>query len=251
MPDISEQRTALVTGGSGGIGRAVVERLAADGFRVAFTYHSGRERSEAVLDAVREAGGQTYAIDANLLDVDGMDRLFDRVVADFGAIDVLVHAAAHAVFGSLRSLAAAKHEDYLACFAVNTHALAAALGRCKESMSEGGSVVYLSSLNAAVGLSGSGAYAASKSAGEALIRTAARELGSRRITCNTVQPGLIETESMREVTDDGTLGWYAMQSPLGRIGEPDEVAGLVAHLVSTDASWMTGQTLRLDGGFHP
>lgn len=251
MSDTPRQRIALVTGGSGGIGRAIVERLAADGFHVVFTYHRGRERSEAVVDAVRDAGGHAHAVNANLLDRDGMDKLFDRVVADVGTIDVLVHAAAHAVFGSLGTLTAAKHEDYLACFTVNTHALAVALSRCKEAMSEGGSVVYLSSLNAAVGLTGSGAYAASKSAGEALIRTAARELGGRRVTCNTVQPGLVDTDSMRAVTDDGTLGWYAMQSPLGRIGAPDEVAGLVAHLVGDDAAWMTGQTLRLDGGFHP
>ncbi|GAB20073.1 putative oxidoreductase [Gordonia effusa NBRC 100432] len=250
MPTMDKQRVALVTGGSGGIGRQIVKQLAGDGFRVVLTYNRSGGEAASQVKEYTSAGLAVEAAQVDLADSDELSRFLDEFVGDYQKVDVLVHAAAHGVFTSLPKLVDRKYDDYLKTFAVNTHALTQLVAWCGKSMADNGRVVNVSSVNSAVGMYGSAAYSGSKAAAEAIIRVAARELGPRGITCNTVQLGLVETESMRAVVNQQAVDWYALQAALGRIGTPEEAAGLISHLVSEGSSWTTGQTIRMDGGYH-
>ncbi|WP_143965707.1 SDR family NAD(P)-dependent oxidoreductase [Gordonia zhaorongruii] len=247
---MADSRLALVTGGSGGIGSGIVRRLVDDGLRVVFTYHHAAESAESLVDECAQRGGTATAIRMDLADTDSLPDALTRIENDHGPIDVLVHAAAHVAFGSMTSLAERRYDEYLASFAVNTHALTLLLARCSSTMRDDGRIVNISSLNSSLGLFGSAAYSGSKAATEAIIRTASRELGSRGITCNTVQLGLVDTETMHAAVNDAAVDWVTVQTPTGRIGEPADVASLVSHLASGEAGWITGQTIRLDGGYH-
>lgn len=246
----ADRRVAIVTGAGGGIGSAVARRFATDGYDLVLAFHSDRSTAEEVAADCETAGARTVLRATELSAPESIGELFQTAAADLGRVDVYVHNAAVAVLARIRTLAGPRYADYLRSFDVNTHSLLFALNECGERMTAGGRVVAISSLNAVLGLSGSTAYAASKAATEAMIRSAARELGPKGITCNTLQLGLVDTPTARSVTTDEVANLYAMQAPAGRLGTSDEVAAEVAHLASPDSGWLTGQTIRLDGGFQ-
>ncbi|MFC9789215.1 SDR family oxidoreductase [Rhodococcus sp. NPDC127528] len=192
----------------------------------------------------------TNPVQADLSEPDEVRRLMGAAEDRYGRVDAYVHNAATAVFGSMRKLAAGEHDRYLRAFALNTHSLLVAAAECAERMNDGGRIVNISSVSAVQGLFGGGAYAASKAAAEALTRTAATELGGRGITCNTVQLGLVNTPTAREVTNEDVASFYAVQAPTRRVGTPADVASLVSHLLHPDSGWLTGQTIGLNGGFR-
>lgn len=247
---MDQAQTALVTGGSGGIGSDLVRALSASGVHVLFTYHQRAAEADALVAECTAAGGTVQARQLDLADADAIGEFLDSTAEILGQLNILVHAAAAAPFGPIKSLASSKRDDYLHAFATNTHSLTLLLAHCATAMADNGRIVNISSLNAAVGLFGSAAYSGSKAASEAIIRTASRELGSRGITANTVQLGLVDTEAMHAAVNEAAVNWYKLQSPTGRIGQPGDVAALVDFLVGEQAGWMTGQTLRLDGGYH-
>ncbi|MBY8854964.1 SDR family oxidoreductase [Nocardia sp. CA2R105] len=242
----NDPRVALVTGGAGGIGQGLCRRLAADGFDIGIAYHSSASEAESLARECEQFGVRACPIKTDLADPDEVHAMFETAVAEFGGLNVFVHNAATTVFAKLGR---ASYEDWRRTFAVNTDSLYYALGEVSKRMADGGRVITISSLSVAACLPGSASYSASKAAVEAITRVAARELGPRGITSNCLQLGLVDTPSARMVMTEASFEPIAQQSNLRRIGMPTDVAGMVSFLAGPDSSWLTAQTIRLDGGF--
>ncbi|MFF0490274.1 glucose 1-dehydrogenase [Nocardia sp. NPDC004068] len=236
---------AIVTGGSRGIGRAIALRLAADGAAVVVNYHRNATAATEVVTEIERAGGRALAVAADVADPPRLRALFETAEHRFGGLDVLVVNAGVAHFAPIAETTdAAFHE----LFAVNTRATFHALREAANRLRDGGRIVVISSGAVATARPGSGAYAASKAAVDQLVRTAAAELGPRGITVNSVLPGAVRTEALLTHRDPTTLDQVAAQTPLRRLGEPDDIAAVVAFLTSPDARWITGQRLHAGGG---
>ncbi|MGA8115317.1 MAG: SDR family oxidoreductase [Actinocatenispora sp.] len=244
-------RTALVTGGSRGIGRAVVERLAADGAVVVFGYRTDDAAAKQVEESVRAAGGTAHGVRADLVERDGMAGL----LADTGTwlteqghdgLDIMVNNAA-LDFRPI-PLAEMTDDDFDRVLAVNTRAVFVAMRYAAKSLRDGGRVVNVSTLNTVRSAPGLAAYAASKGALEQLTAVGAHEMGRRGITVNTVSPGATDTDLLRATNSEDGLRMIEQWTPLGRIGEPADVADVIAFLCGPDARWVSGQNLRATGG---
>ncbi|MGW5352594.1 SDR family oxidoreductase [Streptomyces sp. NPDC004031] len=239
-------RAAVVTGGSRGIGRAVVERLCADGAEVVFGYRSDERAAADVTAAVRAAGGRAHAVRVDLADPDGPEELMRTAEEQLGGLDILVNNAA--LSHKATTLAETGTDLFDAVLAVNTRAVFLTLRYAARRMRDGGRIVTVSSVNTARAARGIGAYAASKGAIEQLTAVAAQELGPRGITANTVSPGATDTDLLRSVNPAEALEAVAGITPLGRLGLPSDIAAAVAFLTGPDGRWITGQNLRATGG---
>jgi len=231
-------RIALVTGGSRGIGRAVVERLAADGARVVFTYRTDRAAAEAL--AARLDG--VTAVRADQSDLACLDAMF-APLAD--GLDILVNNAATNQSGMIADLTG---DDFDRVMTINAKVPLLAMARAAALMRDGGRIVNISTLNTAVPGPGIALYCASKAALEQFTAVAARELGPRGITVNTVSPGATDTDLLRASNPPEALTRSTAMTALGRLGRPEDIAAVVAFLVSPDAAWITGQNIRATGG---
>ncbi|MGH4019106.1 MAG: SDR family oxidoreductase [Pseudonocardiaceae bacterium] len=238
--------TAVVTGGSRGIGRAIVQRLAADGAAVVFGYATDQARAEAVVDQVRAGGGRVWAVRADLAEPAQIEQLFATADEHLGdRLDVLVNNAA---IPGLVALTGATTTDFDHVFAVNTRAAFLAMQQAARRMSDGGRIVNISTVSTSWPGPGEALYAASKGALEQLSRVASREFGPRQITVNTVSPGTTDTDFLRENVSTETRETVAHMTPLGRLGTPEDIAAVVAFLAGPDSAWVTGQNIRADGG---
>ncbi|MFC4068135.1 SDR family NAD(P)-dependent oxidoreductase [Actinoplanes subglobosus] len=231
-------KTALVTGGSRGIGRAVVQRLAADGARVVFTYHSAE-------DAARSLNAETgaEAVRCDQADLGTLPAIFEPVR---DGLDILVNNAAVAF---ARPIAEITPEDFDRILTTNTKFPTFALKAAIPLLRDGGRIINISSINTAVPAPGGALYSASKAALEQITKIAARELGPRRITVNTVSPGATDTEMLRSVNTPEGLEQAAAVTALQRLGTPADVAAVIAFLAGPDSAWITGGNLHAGGGF--
>lgn len=237
-------RVAIVTGSSRGIGRAIAARLAADGVRVVVNYRADRTAAGKLVAEIEAGGGQAVAAQADVADPDRLRSLFDVAERSFGGLDILVNNVGTARFSTI---AQASDEDFDVMFSTNTKATFVALREAAHRLRDGGRIVVVSSGVTATARPESGLYAASKAAGDQLVRTLARELGSRQITVNSVLPGATRTDAFLSVRGD-VLAETAARTPLGRIGEPADIADIVAFLASEEGRWITGQALHAGGG---
>ncbi|MDT9682155.1 SDR family oxidoreductase [Streptomyces sp. TRM76323] len=241
-------RTAVVTGGSRGIGRGIVERLAADGAEVVFNYVRDREAAEEVVREVKAAGGGARAVRLDLAEPGAAEELM-RTASEgsaAGEVSVLVNNAA--IGFSPTPLDETGEELFDRAMAVNAKAAFLTVRYAARFMPEDGRIVNISTLNTVRPGRGIVPYMMSKGALEQLTAAAAMELGPRRITVNTVSPGATDTDLLRGTNPPEALEMAVGLTPLGRLGEPADVAAVVAFLVGPDGAWITGQNLRATGG---
>ncbi|MFI9162736.1 glucose 1-dehydrogenase [Kitasatospora aureofaciens] len=246
MLKVVEGKAAVVTGGSRGIGRAIVERLAREGADVVLGYANDRAAAEAVVGAVAAAGGRAWAVRADLGESGAAEQLMAAAEERLGGLDILVNNAAKSFTPT--PLADLDDAAFDAVLSVNTRAVFATVRYAARRMRDGGRIVNISSVNTARAVPGIGAYAASKGAVEQLTAVAAAELGPRGITVNTVSPGATDTDLLRGTNPPEALERVAGLTPLRRLGQPEDIADVVAFLAGPDARWITGQNLRATGG---
>jgi len=238
-------QAAFVTGGSRGIGAAIVRRLAHDGAAVAFTYQSASAAAEALVHEIEAAGGHAIALRIDSADAAALRAGIDETVRRLGRLDILVNNAGIFAAGTVDQLSI---EDFDRTFAVNVRAVFAATQAAAVHLPDGGRVINIGSCNAhRVHTPGFAAYAASKSALIGLVRGLARDLGPRGITVNNVQPGPVDTD-MNPADGPQAPEQHAVMA-LPRHARPQEVAGMVAYLASAEGGFVTGANLLVDGGY--
>jgi len=238
-------KVALVTGGSRGIGAAIAKRLAADGAAVAITYVGAQQKADEVVGAIRAAGGQALALRADSADAGAVKDAVTETVKTLGRLDVLVNNAGVAVVVPLDEFSL---EDFDRMVAVNIRGVFATTQEASRHMGEGGRIITIGSVNAdRMPFAGGGVYAMTKAAVAGLTRGLARDLGPRGITVNTVQPGPTATD-MNPAHGPFAEAMKGLTA-LGRYGETDEIAGLVAYLAGPEAAFVTGASVTIDGGY--
>ncbi|HEX8551524.1 MAG TPA: SDR family oxidoreductase [Abditibacteriaceae bacterium] len=240
-----QNKTALVTGASRGIGRAIALRLAREGARVAVHYKGREDKANEVVDEIKANGGEAFAVAADIADSLDVRRLAGEIEARWKTLDILVNNAGWATFGRLDEVS---EDDFDGIFDLNVRGLFFLSQQCAKVMNDGGRIVNISSGITRINSETGSVYAASKAAVEAFTRCWAADLGPRGITVNTVSPGMTETDLLLEVTPKENLESMAAQTPLGRLGQPQDIADVVAFLCSDDARWLTAQNILANGG---
>ncbi len=238
-------KVAFIQGGSRGIGAAIVKRLAREGAAVAFTYISSADKAQAMVNAITSAGGKAIAIRADSADADALQQAIRQAVNNLGNLDILVNNAGVLAMGNLEELPLADLDRTLA---VNVRSVFVASQEAARHMNDNGRIINIGSTNAErMPFAGGAAYAMSKSALVGLTKGMARDLGSRGITVNNVQPGPVDTDMNPADTDFADL--LKPMMAVGRYGKDEEIASFVVYLAGPEAGYITGASLSIDGGF--
>ena len=240
-----KSKIALVTGASRGIGRAIAAKLAAEGASVAINYSRDAAGAEEAVAAIKSAGGEAFAIQADIGSVPEITKMFDDTIAHFGKLDVLVNNAG-VMF--TKSVAETTEEDFDRIFGINVKGVFFACREASTRLADGGRIINLSSSTTARLMQNYGAYVATKGAVEQMTRSLAKELGARKITVNAISPGPVGTELFTKGKTPEQIQFFASQAALNRLGEPEDIANVVAFLASDASGWISGQNLRANGG---
>ncbi|GAB3426172.1 SDR family oxidoreductase [Massilia solisilvae] len=238
-------RVALVTGASRGIGAAVARRLAADGYAIGVNYASNAAEAEAVVAAIGQAGGRALAVRADVAAPRDVRRMFDLVEAELGRIDVLVNNAGVLPYVSI---AATSDEVFARTFAINVQGTFNTMRESATRLNDAGRIINFSTSVLHAAPPTYGVYVGTKAAVEAMTRVFAKELRGRGITCNAVAPGPVATELFLNGKSAQQIEQFARMAPLERLGQPQDIAGVVAFLAGPDGGWVNGQVLRANGG---
>ena len=240
-------KVAVVTGASKGIGAAIAIAFAAEGAAVVFNYASSKAGADAVVDAIVTAGGKAIAIKADVTKVDEVQSLIDAAITAFARLDILVNNSG---IYEMSPIEAVTEEQYRKIFDVNVLGVLLTTQAAVNHIGEGGSVINISS-NITTGLWPKLAiYAGSKGAVDAMTGVLAKELGPRKIRINAINPGLVETEGSDAGLNSQVQQFIVAQTPLGRAGQPGDIAALAVFLASDDARWLTGEKLLATGGMR-
>jgi 3-oxoacyl-[acyl-carrier protein] reductase len=239
-------RSAIVTGASGGIGRAVAKRLASDGFAIAVNYAGNPAKAQEVVAEIKGAGGQALAIQGDIANADAVKNLFKQTQDTYGSIDVVVNNAG---IMPLSPIAKDDVETFDRVIATNLRGTFLVLAQAAQHMAEGGRIIALSSSVLAKSFPTYGAYIASKAGVEGLVHVLANELRGRKITANAVAPGPVGTDLFLKGKTQSQIDELSKIPPLERLGQPEDIANVVSFLAGPDGGWVNGQVLRANGGF--
>jgi 3-oxoacyl-[acyl-carrier protein] reductase len=245
MP-VDLSRNAIVTGGSGGIGRAVAQRLAQDGFGVAVSYAGNPANAEQAVAAITARGGRGVAVQADVAKADDVDRLFAEAAKALGTVDVVVHCAGIMPLGPIGDNDIQMFDRVIA---TNLRGTFLVLANAARRVTTGGRIIAFSSSVLAKSFPGYGAYIASKAGVEGLVHVLANELRGKNITVNAVAPGPVATDLFLKGKTDKQIQELGKLAPLERLGQPEDIANVVSFLVGPDGAWVNAQVLRANGGF--
>ncbi|OWV82765.1 oxidoreductase [Rhizobium sp. R72] len=242
-------KVAVVTGGSKGIGAAIAKALAAEGAQVVVNYASSKAGADAVVETITAAGGKAIAVQGDVSKAEQAQGLVDAAVKEFGQLDVLVNNSGVYEFAPIEQVT---EEQYRRMFDVNVLGVLLSTQAALKHLDEGGSVINISSAVTSLAPPASSVYTGTKGAVDSITSVLANELGPRKIRVNAILPGIVETEGTHTA---GFIGSdfersAVTQTPLGRIGQPDDIAGIAVFLASDDARWLTGERLVASGGFR-
>ena len=243
-------KVAVVTGASKGIGASIALHLAAEGAAVVVNYSSSKEGADRVVGEITGKGGKAIAVQANVAKEADIRRLFAEARKAFGPLDILINNAGIYEFAPLESVTA---EHFHKMFDLNVLGLILASQEAvKHFGPAGGNIVNISSVAATAALPTTSVYSATKAAVDAVTKSLAKELGPRNIRVNSINPGMVETEGVRAagIADSDFRKQIESQTPLGRIGQPRDVAPAAVFLASSDSAWITGETLYISGGLR-
>ena len=244
MKDL-QNKVAIITGSSRGIGAEIARTLAAAGARVVINYVSRGEAAYSVHESIKASGGESLVVQADMRISTEVHRLFDETIAHFGRVDILINNAGVLIFKKFSEIS---DEEFDRVMDSNVKGVFYALREASTRLSDGGRVVTVSSTVTRMLLPKYGAYAASKGAIEQLTRVFAKEMGERGITANIVSPGPVNTELFTTGKTEQDIERISAMSVLNRVGETGEIAELVLFLVSNEAGWVTGQNISASGG---
>lgn len=241
----NQNKVAIVTGASRGIGAAIAERLGRDGFTVVVNYAGNAASAEEVVRKIEQAGGKAVAAQADVADADAVRRMFDSAETAFGGVDVLVNNAGIMM---LSPLASADDANFDRQVAVNLKGTFNTLREAAKRLRNDGRVINFSTTVVGLKLETYGVYAATKAAVETMTAIMAKEMRGRNITVNAVAPGPTATDLFLNGKSDELIERMAKMNPLERLGTPEDIAAAVAFLAGPDGGWINGQTLRANGG---
>jgi 3-oxoacyl-[acyl-carrier protein] reductase len=242
----SPAKIALITGASGGIGRAVALRLARDGFAIAVNYAGNAAKAAGVVHEITSAGGHAIAVQADVTNAAEVERLFKKTLDAFGRIDVVVHSAG---IMPLECIAEGDIAVFDTVIATNLRGAFLVLQQAAQHVVEGGRIIALSSSVVAKAFPTYGPYIASKAGVEGLVHVLANELRGRNVTVNAVAPGPVATELFLNDKTEAQIERFRKLPPLERLGQPEDIANVVSFLAGPDGGWVNGQVLRANGGF--
>ncbi|NQX68625.1 SDR family oxidoreductase [Paenibacillus alba] len=239
-------KVALVTGASRGIGREIAEKLAARGARVIINFASNPAAAGEAVTSIQQKGGEALAIQADISQVSEIERLFQETLQAYGQLDILVNNAGIMI---TKPIAAMTEADFDKQFAINVKGTYFAIQQAHKHMNKNGRIINFSTSVAGAMFPTYSVYAGTKGAVEQFTRQLAKEFGPSGITINAVAPGPIHTELFTVGKSEEQIKGIAGMNAFGRLGEPEDVAGVVLFLASEESQWVTGQTLRVNGGF--
>lgn len=242
-------KVAVVTGASKGIGAAIAKALAAEGASVVVNYSSSKAEGEKVAKEITGDGGKAIAVQANLSKRDDVDRLFAESKKAFGRLDILVNNAGIYEFAPLENVS---EEHFHKHFNLNVLGLLLASQAAAKQFNGGGNIINVSSVVSTLAVPGGSVYSGTKGAVDAITRSLAAELAPQKIRVNAIRPGMVETEGTHSagITQSDMRKQVEAQTPLGRIGQPGDIAGAAVFLASNDSSWVTGETFLISGGYR-
>ena len=243
-------KVAVITGASKGIGASIAKSLAAEGASVVVNYASAKSGADQVVDEITANGGRAIAIQGNVSNTDDVSRLFEETAKAFGAVDILVNNAGVYKFGAIEEISA---EDFHHQFNTNVLGLLLTTQAALKHFSEqGGSIINIGSAVTNIAPPQSAIYTATKGAVDAITHVLSKELGERKIRVNSINPGMVETEGSHAAGFIGSDFQHesVRNTPLGRIGQPDDIADVSVFLASEDSRWLTGEILLASGGIR-
>lgn len=243
-------KVAVVTGASKGIGASIAKHLADEGAAVVVNYATSKEGADRVVSAITDKGGKAIAVQANIAKEADIRRLFNEAKKAFGQIDVLVNNAGIYEFAPIENVTPAHFHKM---FDLNVLGLILASQEAVKHIGpNGGSIINISSVVSTAAPAATSVYSATKAAVDAVTRSLAKELGSRKIRVNSINPGMVETEGVHAagISESDFRKQVEAQTPLGRIGQPQDIAPAAVFLASSDSSWITGETFYISGGMR-
>ncbi|SOC29811.1 SDR family oxidoreductase [Thalassospira xiamenensis] len=245
MTNANETRTAIITGAARGIGVALAKRLAQDGFAVVINYANSATSADALVDELTASGHQAMAIKADITNADAIKQMFDHAETRFGGVDVIVNNAGIMTTQPISEMSDAVYD---AMMDTNVRGTFNMLREGAKRLRNDGRVINFSTTALHLKLPGYAVYNATKAAVEAMTGVYAKELRGRNITVNAVAPGPVATELFLNGKTDEQIAQFSKMPPIERLGQPEDISGVVSFLAGPDSGWVNGQTLRANGG---